>query len=215
MGGIRDGWGEQLQVANSDVHLQGMNCGNPNDHSDAETERLETLRHYEILDTPPDGAFDRVTALAARFFNVPISLVSLVDEDRIWFKSRFGLDVSQIDRSPGLCASAIFSESAYVVKITQQDEEDLKAFADMVLDQMELRLSARQALSSLTNLLKKDWNLDEYLTMCAWSRKIRVEGEWMSFDEFLTRRLGIPVTHGIHPDIVKTMLEKLDDPPPR
>ena len=83
-----------------------MRYRKPNPHS--EPERLEALRHYGIMDTPPDGAFDRVTVLAARFFNVPISLVSLVDEDRIWFKSSFGLDIPQIDRTPGLCASAIF-----------------------------------------------------------------------------------------------------------
>lgn len=223
----------------------------------SEPERLNTLRHYDIMDTPPDGAFDRVTGLAARFFNVPISLVSLVDEDRIWFKSRFGLDISQIDRAPGLCASAIFSESAYVVKnavedprtlanplvagslglkfyaaiplvthdghglgtfniidfkprdFTTQDEENLKAFADIIMDQMEIRLSARLALLSLTKLLKKEHAIGEHLTMCAWTQKIRVEGEWMSFEEFITKRLGILVSHGIHPDTAKTMLEGL------
>jgi hypothetical protein len=72
-----------------------------------ERERLEAVRHYYILDTPPDGAFDRITALAARVFDVPISIVSIVDSDRIWFKSRHGVDVTEIPRDPGLCASAI------------------------------------------------------------------------------------------------------------
>lgn len=235
-----------------------MQYRKPNSHS--EPERVETLRHYEILDTPTDGAFDRVTALAARFFNVPISLVSLVDEDRIWFKSRFGLDLSQIDRAPGLCASAIFSESAYVVKnavedprtlanplvagsfglkfyaaiplvthdghglgtfniidfkprdFTSQDEENLKAFADIVMDQMELRLSARIACTSLSNLLKKEHAIGDFLTVCAWTRKIRVEGNWMSFEEFLMQRLGIPVTHGIHPDAAKNFIPTRQKP---
>jgi hypothetical protein len=52
-----------------------------------EAQRLAAVRRYDILDTPPDGAFDRATALAARLFDVPISIVSIVDEDRIWFKS--------------------------------------------------------------------------------------------------------------------------------
>ena len=74
--------------------------------SPREAERLAAVRRYDILDTPPDGAFDRITRVAARLFDVPISIVSIVDEDRIWFKSHHGLEVEQIPRGPGLCASA-------------------------------------------------------------------------------------------------------------
>ena len=78
--------------------------------------RLDAVRRYEILDTPPDGTFDRITRLAARLFDVPIAIVSVVDEDRIWFKSRHGLEgVAQIDREPGLCASAILGDGPWVV----------------------------------------------------------------------------------------------------
>ena len=80
-----------------------------------EDSRLARLWRYQILDTPPDGAFDRITAMAARLFQVPIALVSLVDRDRIWFKSRYGLDLEQIDREPGLCASAILQTGIYEV----------------------------------------------------------------------------------------------------
>jgi len=90
-------------------------------HSGNESERLERLRRYEILDTPPDGAFDRITAIAARFLRVPIALVTLVDRDRIWFKSRYGLDVEQIDREPGLCASAIWQDDVYEIPNTLED----------------------------------------------------------------------------------------------
>jgi hypothetical protein len=62
-----------------------------------EPERMAAVKRYAILDTPADGSFDRVTAIAARLFNVPISIISIVDHDRIWFKSHHGLDVSQID----------------------------------------------------------------------------------------------------------------------
>jgi hypothetical protein len=72
-----------------------------------DAERLAVVRRYDILDTPPDGAFDRVTRLAAGHFKVPIAIVSIVDHDRIWFKSHHGVDGSEIPRSPGLCASAI------------------------------------------------------------------------------------------------------------
>jgi hypothetical protein len=72
-----------------------------------EAVRMDAVRRYDILDTPADGTFDRITALAARRFNVPISIISIVDEDRIWFKSHHGVPVNQIGRDPGLCASAI------------------------------------------------------------------------------------------------------------
>ncbi len=74
-----------------------------------EMQRMAAVRRYDILDTPPDGSFDRVTSIAARRFGVPISIVSIVDYDRIWFKSHHGVPVSQIGRDPGLCASAILS----------------------------------------------------------------------------------------------------------
>ncbi len=87
----------------------------------AEERRLGSLRKYEILDTPADGSFDDLTALAAKVFNVPIAIVSLVDEDRIWFKSHHGLDIEQIDRDPGLCASAILSDDVYLVEDAKND----------------------------------------------------------------------------------------------
>lgn len=81
-----------------------------------EAERLRAVGRYDILDTPPDGAFDRVAALAARWFGVPIATVSIVDADRIWFKATHGLDgVHQIGRDPGLCASAILQDGPYHV----------------------------------------------------------------------------------------------------
>src|SRR5918995_2899140 len=72
-----------------------------------ELQRLAVVERYEILDTPADASFDRVTALAARRFNVPISIITIIDSDRIWFKSHHGVDLKQIDRTPGLCASVI------------------------------------------------------------------------------------------------------------
>lgn len=91
-----------------------------------EAERIRAVRRYEILDTPPDGAFDRITALAAELFDVPISLVTIIDEDRIWFKSRCGLDdVREIPRDPGLCASAILQDAPYIVEEARRDPRTL------------------------------------------------------------------------------------------
>ena len=83
------------------------------------------MQRYEILDTPPDGLFDRITAIAARLFCVPISIISLVDHDRIWFKSHHGLNVPQIDRGPGLCASAILQDAPWILNDAKNDPRSL------------------------------------------------------------------------------------------
>lgn len=90
-----------------------------------EAERLEAIRRYDILDTPPDGAFDRITALAARLFQVPIAIVSVVDVDRIWFKSHHGLDLEQVPRDGGLCASAILQDGPWVINDAPHDPRAL------------------------------------------------------------------------------------------
>ncbi|MEA2517961.1 MAG: hypothetical protein QOF49_41 [Chloroflexota bacterium] len=87
--------------------------------------RLAAVAKYDILDTPPDGAFDRITALAARVFDVPIAIVSVVDHDRIWFKSHHGLDIDQIDRAPGLCASAILQREPWIINDAPRDPRAL------------------------------------------------------------------------------------------
>jgi two-component sensor histidine kinase len=156
-----------------------------------EDRRMQVVRRYDVLDTPPDGTFDRVTAMAGRRFDVPISIISIVDHDRIWFKSHYGLPVTQIDREPGLCASAILRSDPYILEdatkdirslsnplvagdfglrfyagvplrthdgfnlgtlcvidkearpVSQGQIDDLRDLATLVMDQMELRLSAR------------------------------------------------------------------------
>ena len=87
-----------------------------------EAQRLSALRRYDILDTPPERTFDRITAMAARLFNVPIAVISLVDESRIWFKSHHGLNVEEISRDPGLCASAILQQEAWILSDARTDE---------------------------------------------------------------------------------------------
>lgn len=88
--------------------------------------RLAAVGRYEILDTPRDGAFDRITDLAARIFEVPIATITIVDQDRIWFKSKYGIDAEQIDREPGLCASAVLTDQAWVVNDASIDPRSLE-----------------------------------------------------------------------------------------
>lgn len=164
-----------------------------------EAQRLAAVRRYNILDTPPDGAFDRITRLAARLLQVPISIVSVVDTDRIWFKSHHGLNIDRIDREPGLCASAILQHQPWLVadalvdprtltnslvagdfglrfyagiplttpdghnlgtlcvldhqprEITDVEVTTLQDLAAIVMDELELRLGARRAVSAETN----------------------------------------------------------------
>ena len=103
------------------VTARGRHRVDPELLPENEAQRMDAVRRYDVLDTPPDGAFDRVTALAARVFNVPVAIVSVVDTDRIWFKSHHGTDVTEIDRDPGLCASAILQDGVYVVGNARQD----------------------------------------------------------------------------------------------
>jgi two-component sensor histidine kinase len=180
-----------------------MNVISPSIIPENETQRMAAVKRYDILDTPPDGAFDRITTIAARRFDVPISIISIVDHDRIWFKSHHGLDVRQIGRDPGLCASAILSELPHVLPnaaidprslanplvagdfglrfyagvplrtqdgfnlgtlcvidkeprpVDQRQIDDLKDLASVVMDQMELRLSARNAIAQAQLMAKE------------------------------------------------------------
>jgi sigma-B regulation protein RsbU (phosphoserine phosphatase) len=97
----------------------------PDPALDVEQQRLAAVRRFAILDTPPEDIFDRICALAARIFNVPIATVSIVDEDRIWFKAATGLSAGQIPRDPGLCASAILTDGPYLVTDAAVDPRTL------------------------------------------------------------------------------------------
>ena len=83
--------------------------------------RLETLRSLNILDTDSEERFDRLTRLATRLFDVPIALVSLVDENRQWFKSRSGLEALETPRDISFCGHSILGDDVFVVEDTLQD----------------------------------------------------------------------------------------------
>lgn len=87
-----------------------------------EHKRLESLRSLKILDTSPEERFDRLTRLAKRLFGVPISLISLVDDDRQWFKSSIGLSATELPRDLSFCGHAILGDEAFLVPDAALDE---------------------------------------------------------------------------------------------
>jgi GGDEF domain-containing protein len=105
-----------------------------------ETERLATLRSLSILDTPRDDRFDRFTRLAARIFDMPIALISLVDEERQWFKSVEGFEGSETPREFSFCAHAIHGDDVFEVRNSRQDSR----FRDnpLVMEQPHVRYYA-------------------------------------------------------------------------
>ena len=91
-----------------------------------EAARLASLRSLDVLDTPAEERFDRLTRLATSLFDVPTALISLVDENRQWFKSTCGLDAKETPKDESFCAHAVASRETLIVPDALQDDR----FAD-------------------------------------------------------------------------------------
>ncbi|MEQ6341193.1 MAG: PAS domain S-box protein [Gammaproteobacteria bacterium] len=112
-----------------------------------ETERLAALHALNVLDTVPEDRFDRITRLAARLFDVPIALVSLVDANRQWFKSCHGLSATETPRSVSFCGHAILSDDTFIIPDALLDAR----FADnpLVTGAPHVRFYAGQPLTGM------------------------------------------------------------------
>ena len=112
-----------------------------------EVARLQTLRSFDILDTPQEERLDLLTRMARRLFDVPIALVSLVDKDRQWFKSRIGLPVSETPRDISFCGHSILGEEVFIIPDASSDER----FQDnpLVIDKPNIRFYAGCPLRAL------------------------------------------------------------------
>lgn len=89
--------------------------------SNNEQFRIESLESFQILDTMPEQEFDDLTLLASQICEVPIALISLVDKNRQWFKSRVGLAATETHRDLAFCAHAIEGDDLFVVPNAEQD----------------------------------------------------------------------------------------------
>src|SRR5258708_13391877 len=87
-----------------------------------EEARIVALDKYAILDTDPEQSFDDLTLLASYICKTPIALISLVDEDRQWFKSRVGMDARETSRDIAFCSTAIMQSDVFVVPDALADE---------------------------------------------------------------------------------------------
>ncbi len=112
----------------------------------SEERRLAALYEYELLDTPSEDLFDSFTRLAARLCDTPISLITLVDRDRQWFKSSVGLDVRETPREVAFCAHTILGDGPFEVRDASADPR----FADnpLVTGDPEIRFYAGYPLRS-------------------------------------------------------------------
>ncbi|MDW5416832.1 PAS domain S-box protein [Iodobacter sp. CM08] len=129
-----------------------------------ETERLHLLHALGLLDTEAEPAFDLITRLVSQILQVPIALVSLVDENRQWFKSRVGLDATETPREFAFCAHSIMNRGPMLVQDATQD----KRFADnpLVTGQPNIRFYAGMPIRSAGGLALG--------TLCAIDSKPRV-----------------------------------------
>ena len=174
---------------------------------------MDAVRRYDILDTPSDGVFDDITAIAAQILRVPVAIISIVDHDRIWFKSHHGIDAEQTDREPGLCASCILHKGPWIVndastdpralanplvagefgarfylgiplrtqagfnlgtlcvldfeprKVSGYEVSVLTHLTAVVMNELELRLSARQAISEYQHELLRREQREDHIRM--------------------------------------------------
>jgi GAF domain-containing protein len=111
-----------------------------------EPARLNALRSYEILDTAEEKEFDEITALAARQFKVPVAVISLVDENRQWFKSHYGLNACETSRDTAFCAHTILQNEMMIVEDATKDARF--AFNPLVTDEPQIRFYAGQPLTT-------------------------------------------------------------------
>jgi serine/threonine protein kinase len=135
----------------------------PTSLATAEERRMALVRRYNILDTPPDDAFDRITHLACRLVEVPVAAVAIMDADREWFKSRRGISLQELDRDVAICAMPVSTGKPFAVPDVQAEQR----FARNPIVQQDSSLRAFAAVPLLTS------DGHSIGTLCVFDRRVR------------------------------------------
>ncbi|MGZ9098173.1 MAG: ATP-binding protein [Brevundimonas sp.] len=115
---------------------------------DNEQERLEALHALRVLDTPPEPRFDRLTRLAATLFHAPTALISLIDAERQWFKSRHGFDACETSRGDAFCSHALLLSGHSVMVVEDATKDPLFARNPYVTGEAHVRFYAGAVLTT-------------------------------------------------------------------
>jgi GAF domain-containing protein len=113
----------------------------------AETQRLESLASYSILDTASETDYEAIVELISQITEAPMAGVSLVDRNRVWFKARKGMELIEIDRATSFCSHVILSDQLFVVEDAWLDDRFLKN--KKVIDGPKIRFYAAMPLVTL------------------------------------------------------------------
>lgn len=151
-----------------------------------EEERLAAVHEHAILDTKPEERFDKLTREAVKKFGVPISMISIIDASREWYKSCQGLDIKEGDRKISFCGHALLAENVFIIEDTLQDQR----FVDnpMVVGFPFIRFYAGVALRDQKTKLP----IGVFCIKDTKPRKLSVEevGSLLSFAERAERELN-------------------------
>lgn len=176
-----------------------------------EEERVRALLRYGILDTPPDNTFDKLTKLAAKLLNVPVAIISLVDKDRVWFKSKYGLDIQQVERDEGLCTAVVLATGFYQVEDAATDPRTMNH--QLVVGEFGLRFYAGCPLKT-----KEGYNLGSFCVIDKVPRALTEEEQDILRDlsdiamDQLELKLATRLSATQHHQILSTTAHDLKNP---
>nr|WP_121272240.1 GAF domain-containing sensor histidine kinase [Pedobacter schmidteae] len=176
-----------------------------------EEERVRALLRYGILDTPPDSTFDKLTKLAAKLLNVPVAIISLVDKDRVWFKSKYGLDIQQVERDEGLCTAVVLANGFYQVENAATDPRTMNH--RLVVGEFGLRFYAGCPLKT-----KEGYNLGSFCVIDKEPRALTEEEQDILLDlsdiamDQLELKLASRLSSAQHHQILNTTAHDLKNP---
>ena len=150
-----------------------------------EQARLQALHGYKILDTDPEKAFDDLTILASHICETPVALISLIDSDRQWFKSRVGLSVSETPREVAFCNIAIQQSDLFIVPDATKDPRF--SSNPFVVSDPKIRFYAGAPITSsdghplgtlcVVDLVPRELTVNQQNALLALSRQVQAQFE--------------------------------------